>query len=122
MQTGRPSKRKRSVLGTRLAALREEAGLTQRAVAVALRVRQQVVAYLEREAVTLRPGHATALAKLFEIGVGELLGGAPSAGDHGPGPTNKVQRLCAEIGRLPRPQQDQIVKVVAALVEQAKAS
>jgi len=121
MQTGRPSKRKRSVLGTRLAALREEAGLTQGAVAAALGVRQQVVAYMERAAVALRPEHAAALAKLFEISLGELLGVA-SAGDHGPGPTNKVQRLCAEIGRLPRPQQDQIVKVVAALVEQAKES
>ena len=122
MQTGRPSKRKRTVLGTRLAALREEAGLSQRAVADKLGVRQQVVAYLEREAATLRPTHATALAKLFKITVGELLGDEAPSHDRGPGPTHNVRQLCAEIGTLPHHHQEQIVKVLATLVAQARAS
>lgn len=121
MQTGRPSKRQRSELGARLFALREDAGLSQRAVADALGVRQQTVAYLERAASVLRPRHAAKLARLFEIGVGELLGDAPSNG-HGPGPISNVRQLCAEIGALPRHHQEQIVKVVAVLVAQAKAS
>lgn len=121
MPTGRPSKRTRSELGARLLALREAAKLSQRAVADALGVRQQIVAYLEREAVALRPAHATKLARLFELSVGELLGDAPSNA-HGVGPVLTVRQLCAEIGTLPRLHQEQIVKVVTVLVAQAKAS
>lgn len=119
MPSGRPSKRKRSTLGTRLVALREEAGLSQQAVAAKLDVRQQVVAYLEREAVTLRPTHATTLARLYKITVGELLGEGPA---HGSGPLGKLRDLCVEIAALPRDNQEQIVKVLATLVAQAKAS
>lgn len=121
MATGRPSKQQRTELGARLFALREAANLSQQEVAEALGVRQQIVAYLEREAVTLRAAHATKLARLFELSVGELLGDAPS-NKNGSGPALTVRQLCAEIGTLPRHHQDQIVKVVTVLVAQAKAS
>lgn len=121
MQTGRPSKRKRTALGTRLSVLREQAGLSQQAVADALGVRQQVVAYMERQAATLRPEHATALAKLFKVSVSELLGEqAPKP--RGTGPVGKARQVFEEVSTLPRHHQDQIVKVVTALVAQAKAS
>lgn len=121
MQTGRPSKRKRTALGSRLSTLREQAGLSQQAVAVALGVRQQVVAYMERQAATLRPEHANALAKLFGVSVSELLGEKP-AKSRGPGPVGKARQVFAEVSTLPRHHQEQIVKVVSALVAQAKAS
>ena len=121
MPSGRPAKRRRSALGERLAALREERGLSQEAVAAALGVRQQVVAYLERKAATLRPQHASALAKLFRVSVGELLDDAPPR-DRAPAPVSGVRRLCDEIGRLPPHHQEQIVKVLTALVAQAKAA
>ena len=121
MQTGRPSKRKRTALGSRLSAMREQAGLSQQAVAEALGVRQQVVAYLERQAATLRPEHATALAKLFIVTVSDLLG-EELPKTRGPGPVGKARQAFAEVSALPRHQQDHIVKVVAALVAQAKAS
>jgi len=121
MLTGRPSKRKRTALGTRLSALREQAGLSQQAVADALGVRQQVVAYLERQAVTLRPEHATAMAKLFKVSVSELLGEEP-AKIRGTGPVGKARQIFEEVSTLPRHHQEQIVRVVSALVAQAKAS
>ena len=121
MQTGRPSKRKRTALGSRLSSLREQAGLSQQAVAVALGIRQQVVAYMERQAATLRPEHATALAKLFNVSVSELLGEElPKA--RGKGPVGKTRQVFEEVSTLPRHHQEQIVKVVTALVAQAKAS
>lgn len=121
MQTGRPSKRKRSALGARMVALREQAGLSQQAVADTLGVRQQVVAYLERQAASLRPEHATALAKLFNVTVSDLLGeDLPKA--RGTGPVGKARQVFAEVSALPRHHQEQIIKVVTALVAQAKAS
>ena len=121
MQTGRPSKRKRSALGARLSSLREAAGLSQQAVAAALGVRQQVVAYMERQAASLRPEHATALAKLFGVTVSELHG-EELPKQRGTGPVGKARAAFAEVSALPRHHQEHIVKVVTALVAQAKAS
>lgn len=121
MQTGRPSKRKRTALGARLSALREQAGLSQQTVAETLGVRQQVVAYLERQAATLRPEHATALAKLFNVTVSDLLG-EKLPKTRGTGPVGKARQAFAEVSALPRHHQEHIVKVVTALVAQAKAS
>lgn len=121
MHTGRPPKRKRTALGSRLSALREQAGLSQQAVADRLGVRQQVVAYLERQAVSLRPEHATTLAKLFNVTTSELLG-EDSPQSRRPGPVGKARQAFAEVSALPRHHQEHIVKVVTALVAQAKAS
>ena len=116
MQTGRPSKRKRTALGTRLSALREQAGLSQQGVADTLGVRQQVVAYLERQAATLRPEHATALAKLFKVSVSELLGEAlPKS--RGTGPTGKARVVFERVSQLSRSRQQKIVEVVEALLK-----
>jgi transcriptional regulator with XRE-family HTH domain len=108
MQTGRPSKRKRTALGERLSALREQAGLSQQAVADVLGVRQQVVAYLERQAATLRPEHANTLAKLFKITVSELLGEKQSKA-RGPGPVGKARHVFERVSQLPRATQQRIL-------------
>ena len=121
MPSGRPAKRRRSALGERLATLRKEHGLSQQTVAAALGVRQQVVAYLERNATKLRPKHASTLARLFGVSVGELIGEAPSR-ERDFAPVTGVRKLCDEIGRLPPHHQEQIVKVVSVLIAQAKAS
>ena len=108
MQTGRPSKRKRTALGARLSALREQAGLSQQAVADVLGVRQQVVAYLERQAATLRPEHANALAKLFKITVSELMG-EEQPKTRGTGPTGKARQVFERVSQLPRATQQRIL-------------
>lgn len=116
MQTGRPGKKKRTALGARLVALREEAGLAQQAVAAVLGVRQQVVAYLERQATTLRPEHATALAKLYKVTVGELLG-EESVKTRSSGPAGKTRLVFERVSQLPRSRQQKIVEVVEALLK-----
>jgi transcriptional regulator with XRE-family HTH domain len=116
MQTGRPSIRKRTALGARLSTLREQAGLSQQAVADVLGVRQQVVAYLERQAATLRPEHANSLAKLFKISVSELLG-EQLPKTRGPGPVGKARQVFERVSQLPRSRQQKIVEVVEALLK-----
>lgn len=117
MQTGRPPKHQRPPLGERIATFRERAGLSQQQLADALKVNQQMIAYWERRAVTLRPGQLAGLADALKVSVEELLGkAAPKA--RGSGPAGKARQVFEAVSRLPRRQQQKIVEVVEALVAQ----
>lgn len=117
MQTGRPSKRQRPPLGERIAALREQAGLSQQQLAERLGVNQQMVAYWERRAATLRPDQLTAVADALKTSVDQLVGkAAPKV--RGSGPAGKVRQVFESVSRLPRRQQQKIAEVVEALVAQ----
>jgi transcriptional regulator with XRE-family HTH domain len=115
MQTGRPPKRQRPPLGERLAALRERSGLSQQQLADDLKVNQQMIAYWERRAVTLRPSQLAALADALKVSVDELLG-KESPKIRGGGPSGKARQVFEAVSRLPRRQQQKIVEVVEALV------
>jgi transcriptional regulator with XRE-family HTH domain len=111
MQTGRPSKRQRPPLGERIAALREHAGLSQQQLADKLGVNQQMIAYWERRAATLRPDQLTSLADALQTSVDQLLGkAAPKA--RGTGPSGKVRQTFEAVSRLPRRQQQRILATV----------
>ena len=117
MQTGRPSKRKRPPLGERIATLREQAGLSQQQLAERLGVNQQMIAYWERRAATLRPDQLTALADALQISIDQLLGkAAPKV--RGSGPSGKMRQTFEAVSRLPRRQQQKIAEVITALVAQ----
>lgn len=117
MQTGRPSKRKRPPLGERIAFLREQAGLSQQQLAAQLGVNQQMIAYWERRAATLRPDQLTALADALKTSVDQLLGkAAPKV--RGNGPAGKMRQTFEAVSQLPRRQQQKIAEVISALVAQ----
>lgn len=119
MPSGRPSKHQRPPLGERIAALRESAGLSQQQLADKLGVNQQMVAYWERRATTLRPDQLPALADALKVSVDQLIGrAAPKA--RGSGPAGKVRQVFESVAQLPRRQQQKIADVVSALVAQAK--
>ena len=117
MQTGRPPKHKRPPLGEQIAAFRERAGLSQQQLADALQVNQQMIAYWERRAVTLRPEQLAGVADALKVSVEELLGKqAPKV--RGNGPSGKARQVFEAVSRLPRRQQQKIVEVVEALIAQ----
>jgi transcriptional regulator with XRE-family HTH domain len=117
MQTGRPPKHQRPPLGKRIAAFRERAGISQQQLADVLKVNQQMIAYWERRAVTLRPEQLAGLSDALKVSVEELLGKeAPKA--RSSGPTGKARQVFEAVSRLPRRQQQKIVEVVEALVAQ----
>lgn len=121
MPTGRPSTHQRSRLGERIALLREQAGLSQQQLADKLGINQQMVAYWERRAATLRPEQLTALAEALRTSVDDLLGKAASK-SRGSGPAGKVRQVFERVSKLPRRQQQKIVEVVEALVAQQSGS
>jgi transcriptional regulator with XRE-family HTH domain len=118
MQTGRPSNRPRSAFGARLHAAREAAGLTQGQVAEKLGITQTAYALWERRDMALRPDQIEAVAKVLNVTVEHLFGQAQAKASGGP--VGKVRQTFEEVSRLPRRQQQHIVRVVTALVAQAK--
>ena len=118
MQTGRPSTRPRSEFGARLHAAREASGLTQSQVAEKLGITQTAYALWERRDMALRPEQIESVAKTLKVTVEHLFGVEPPKQN---GPVGKIRQTFEEVSLLPRRQQQHIVKVVSALVAQAKA-
>ena len=117
MRTGRPAKHERTPFGERIAQAREQAGLTQDALAAKLGLDQRVIAYWERRPVALRPEQLTALADALHVTTDYLLGrelklSAPK------GPPGRLRQLFEKAYKLPRHEQNQIVKFVEAYVNQ----
>lgn len=121
MAMGRPTSKTRTALGERITQARQLAGLTQQQLAEKLGITQRVVAYWEREAVSLRADQLSKLADILDTTADALLGKQASS-KRSNGPVGKARQVFEELSKLPRHHQDQIVKVVTALVTQAKAS
>ena len=120
MQTGRPSNRPRSAFGLRLHSARETAGLTQSQVAQQLGITQTAYALWERRDMSLRPEQIEAVAKILKVTIEHLFGIEPQKVSGGP--IGIVRQTFEEVSKLSRRQQQHIVKVVSALVTQAKAA
>ena len=117
MPAGRPAKRKRTSLGQRVAEAREKAGLTQTELGQKIGVSQRVIANWERKPVALRAEQLAALADALGVSADYLLG-RPYAQPPAPkGPTGKLRQAFDKAHKLPRSQQQYILKVVEAFVE-----
>jgi hypothetical protein len=66
----------------------------------------------------LRPNQIEVVAKVLNVTVDYLFGQTQAKANGGP--VGKVRQTFEEVSRLPRRQQQHIVKVVSALVTQAK--
>lgn len=104
-------------LGTRIAQLRKEAGLSQQAVADALEIAQQTYANYEvaraRPAVSMLP----TFAQLFGVSVDELLGlHKNGAGKRGPTPL--LQKQIERLNRLPKAQQKVVMQMLDDVLSQ----
>ena len=92
-----------------------------------LKVTQPSYADWERSTVALRPEHLSQLATILKVSVAYLLGHVEAAqhGDKAPpqrgaGPEGKARRVFAEVSRLPRSQQQYIVRVVEDLLDRQR--
>ncbi len=115
MRTGRPTRRDRPPFGERLAEARIKAGLSQAQLAMRLGVNQRLITHWERRSVTLKPEQIAALAAALNISADEMLGIKPARQS---GPTGRARQVFDAVAALPRRQQQKIVDVVEAFVEQ----
>jgi transcriptional regulator with XRE-family HTH domain len=116
MAAGRPAKQPRTPFGQRIAQAREQAGLTQAELAVRMGVTQPVVAYWEREPVALRIEQLAALADALGVTT-DYLAGRSTKQSAPKGPPSKLRVAFEKDKKLPRSQQQHILRVVEAFVE-----
>lgn len=104
-------------LGSRIAALRKEQGLTQVQLAETLELTQQMVASYEvgrrRVPVSLLP----ALARALSVGVETLIDEKAAPGKRGPAPL--IQQKIERLTRLPKAKQKLVLEMLDGVLAQA---
>lgn len=114
---GRPAQRPRTPFGERLAAAREQAGLTQAQLADKLGTTQGAVTHWERMPVSLRPEQLAALADALGVSTDFLLD-RPNAKPPAPKtPPGKLRQVFEKAYLLPRHQQNKIVEFVETYID-----
>lgn len=117
----RKLQRTRPKQGSRLAALRRAAGLTQTELAQLVGEPQQNIAFWEASEKPPRSDVLPKLARVLGVQIDHLLDGtADLPKTRRAGPVGRVQKVFEEVAALPRKQQERIVETVSALVEQFK--
>jgi transcriptional regulator with XRE-family HTH domain len=112
--------RPRPKQGARLLALRQAAGLSQAELARLIGENQQNIALWEQSEKPPRSDVLPKIAKALGVTVEVLLNVDLPAQPRRPGPAGKVHKVFEEVSKLPRRQQDKIVDVVSAIVEDYK--
>jgi transcriptional regulator with XRE-family HTH domain len=92
------------------------AGLTQLQLAEKLGVSQEVIAYRERKPVALRAEQLAALADALNVTADSLIG-RPTKDRAAKGPPGKLRQAFDKAHKLPRHEQNQIVKFVEAYAD-----
>lgn len=108
---------KRSPVGERIAQARQTAGLSQVQLADKLGVTQQMVGYLERQPVAIRPELLLQLSAALGMSLDELLG-QPVKPQRAAGPTGKMRRLFEAASKLPRNQQEKILSILQPFIRE----
>ena len=117
LMPGRPTSKPTPVFGSRLAALRQERGWTQAALAERLGVTVKMVTYYEREATNPTANTVAKLAEVFGVEPTTFLDSAQSLRAAKPGPPSEWEKRIAAIKQLPRGKQKKIAEVVEALLK-----
>ncbi len=121
IMAGRLTTKAAPAFGQRMAALRQQKGLTQMQLAARMQTTQKMIDYYERRSPNPTLDVMQKIAAALEISVTELLGEeavAVRAARTKSGPTSKVQKVFEDVSRLPRRQQEKIVEFVSAYVTQ----
>lgn len=105
---------------SRLKALREKAGISQRELARLLDVHHSNVSFWERSGLPPRSDLLPQMASVLRVSVDELLG-QTSRRAKSPAPRGKLGQLFDEVSRLPRRKQQHIVAMLDDMVTAHKA-
>ena len=118
----RPTTKEAPPFGRRLAALRKSKGLTQQRLAELLGTTQKMVDYYERRAVNPSLALIEQLAEALEVSPADLLGVEAKAGRKRgkPGPTPQLQLRFERIQRLPRKDQEFVIRFLDTVLEKAE--
>lgn len=105
-------------LGSRIAQLRKDAGLSQQTVADQLGIAQQTLAHYEVGRLRVPASLLPRFAQLFNVRGDDLLG-LNTAGAGKRGPTPKLQQQIERIGQLPKAKQRFVMEMLETVLTQA---
>lgn len=103
-------------LGSRVAQLRQQAGLSQQAVADQIGVAQQTLAHYEVGRLRMPVSLLPKLAQIFGVPGDELLGLNSTTGKRGPTP--KLQQQIERLHRLPKAKQKLVMEMLEGVLMQ----
>lgn len=103
-------------LGTRIAQLRKEQGLTQTQLAELLGVSQQTITSFEKGRRRVAVSALTTIARALAVSVEELLGDEKQPARRGPTP--KLQLQLERLSRLPKSKQRFVVEILDNVLRQ----
>mgnify|MGYP001800835464 CR=1 FL=1 len=116
---GRPPTKQAPQFGQQLALFRKERGYSQQQLADLLDTTRPNIAYYERAAKNPTLEFIQRCADVLEVSVSDLLTeDVESATPRKRGPKSALERSFEQISKLPRSKQQEILKVVDALVAQ----
>ena len=104
-------------LGSRIASLRKEQGVSQRAMADELGIAQQTYAHYEVGRIRMPIATLPAIAQFFGVSVDELLGRKNGTGKRGPAP--RLQQQIERLSRLPKAKQKTVMEMLEGVLSQA---
>ncbi len=104
-------------LGSRIAQLRNELGLSQQAMADQLGVAQQTYAHYEVGRIRMPVSLLPEIAQFFGVSVDELLGRKNGAAKRGPAP--KFQQQIERLSQLPKAKQKVVMEMLEGVLSQA---
>jgi transcriptional regulator with XRE-family HTH domain len=106
-------------LGTHIADLRKQFGITQIQLANRLDVSQQTINSYEVARRRVPVSALPTLANVFQISIDELLGGANNQTGSKRGPTPKLQKQLERVSTLPRSKQKFVSEMIDTVIQQA---
>jgi transcriptional regulator with XRE-family HTH domain len=115
LMAGRPSSKKPTDNGARLAALRKTAGLSQMQLANAIGIPQRTLSFYERDAESVPSDLLPRLAQALGVTVEALLGLEKEAKSKR-GPKSKLERQFEAVSKLPPSKQQFVSKLLDQLL------
>jgi transcriptional regulator with XRE-family HTH domain len=106
-------------LGTRVAQLRKDQGLTQTQLAERLGIAQQTLAHYEVGRLRVAASMLPTLAQVLGSSVEELIGQAPARAGGKRGPAPRLQQQLERLSALPKPKQRAVMEVLESMLAQA---
>jgi transcriptional regulator with XRE-family HTH domain len=122
VMAGRPPTREAPLFGQRLAAFRRAKGWSQSQLAEMLDTTRKMIDYYERRAINPSLDFIQRAAEVFDVSVGEMLGSEPRRSRGKPGPPSQLQLRIEKVKRLPRKEQEFVIKFLDTVLERAGMS
>ena len=119
---GRPPTKEAPVFGQSLASFRRAKGWSQSQLAEMLDTTRKMIDYYERRAINPSLDFIQRAAEVLDVSVGELLGSQPRRSRSKPGPPSQLEVRFDKIKRLPRKEQEFVIKFLDTVLDRAGMS